>query len=232
MALSASGRGRGQAGIAAVGVRSRLAGHLLGDAGRRHRPGGVGAERAGRRRRTRGWTRWTTCSELAPAGPGVGMLTAASVDRFVRAADGGVEAWRPSACASPPGPRPPRRPRPRARAPVCPGHDQHHRHRAGRHERRRPGQRGHDGDRGQVAGAGGDGFRVHGTASDAVCVAVRDHGPEELFGGPRSTWGARIARAVHTAVLQGAQAWAKRDFPGKPLSECDLSGPPDCSHDC
>ncbi|MCW2900719.1 MAG: hypothetical protein JWO67_2984, partial [Streptosporangiaceae bacterium] len=43
-----------------------------------------------------------------------------------------------------------------------------------------------------------------GTASDAVCVAARAEGPEEPFGGPRSRWGARIARAVHAAVRHGA----------------------------
>ncbi|WP_424534862.1 adenosylcobinamide amidohydrolase [Sphaerisporangium viridialbum] len=53
------------------------------------------------------------------------------------------------------------------------------------------------------------GYACTGTASDAVCVAVRAEGPEELFGGPRSTWGSRIARAVHHSVLNGAHAWAR-----------------------
>jgi adenosylcobinamide amidohydrolase len=39
-----------------------------------------------------------------------------------------------------------------------------------------------------------------GTASDAVCVLCRPDGAPEPFGGPRSTWGARAARAVHAAV--------------------------------
>ncbi|MCG5212112.1 adenosylcobinamide amidohydrolase [Streptosporangium sp. KLBMP 9127] len=51
------------------------------------------------------------------------------------------------------------------------------------------------------------GFPCTGTASDAVCVAVHGHGPAELFGGPRSTWGARVARAVHQAVRRGADDW-------------------------
>jgi adenosylcobinamide amidohydrolase len=55
------------------------------------------------------------------------------------------------------------------------------------------------------------GFPCTGTASDAVCVAVRDEGPQELFGGPRSTWGARIARAVHRAVLNGALDWRRHN---------------------
>jgi adenosylcobinamide hydrolase len=45
-----------------------------------------------------------------------------------------------------------------------------------------------------------------GTASDAVVVLCPDDGPLEKFGGPRSHWGARLARCVHSAVLQGAQS--------------------------
>jgi adenosylcobinamide amidohydrolase len=49
------------------------------------------------------------------------------------------------------------------------------------------------------------GWACTGTASDAVCVATRVGGPAEAFGGPRSRWGARIARAIHAAVLAGAR---------------------------
>jgi adenosylcobinamide hydrolase len=44
-----------------------------------------------------------------------------------------------------------------------------------------------------------------GTATDAVVIACPDaEGREgEAFGGPRSTWGARLARATHAAVLAG-----------------------------
>lgn len=42
-----------------------------------------------------------------------------------------------------------------------------------------------------------------GTATDAVCVACPDEGQASAFGGPRSVWGARLARAVHGAVLGG-----------------------------
>ena len=41
-----------------------------------------------------------------------------------------------------------------------------------------------------------------GTASDAVCVLFPPVGEEERFAGPRSVWGARVARAVHRAVTQ------------------------------
>lgn len=43
-----------------------------------------------------------------------------------------------------------------------------------------------------------------GTASDAVTVVCPTQGPPEPFAGPRSVWGARLARAAHEAVLAGA----------------------------
>jgi adenosylcobinamide amidohydrolase len=79
------------------------------------------------------------------------------------------------------------------------------------------------------------GFRGTGTATDAVCVAapvgtdglaedglaedglaedgVAEDGVAEDFAGPRSLWGARIARAVHAAVLAGATAYAAKLLP-------------------
>jgi adenosylcobinamide amidohydrolase len=48
------------------------------------------------------------------------------------------------------------------------------------------------------------GIRATGTASDAICIAAPTAGEPEDFAGPRSLWGARIARAVHTAVHAGA----------------------------
>jgi adenosylcobinamide amidohydrolase len=49
-----------------------------------------------------------------------------------------------------------------------------------------------------------------GTASDALCVLCPDEpGDGEPFGGPRSSWGAPLARAVHAAVLAGCRrAWS------------------------
>jgi len=44
-----------------------------------------------------------------------------------------------------------------------------------------------------------------GTASDAVVVVWPPAMPVEPFAGPRSTWGARIARAVHAAVHRGLE---------------------------
>jgi adenosylcobinamide amidohydrolase len=48
------------------------------------------------------------------------------------------------------------------------------------------------------------GIRATGTASDAVCIAAPVAGERADFAGPRSLWGARIARAVHAAVHAGA----------------------------
>ncbi|WP_406358618.1 adenosylcobinamide amidohydrolase [Streptomyces hirsutus] len=47
------------------------------------------------------------------------------------------------------------------------------------------------------------GHHCSGTPTDAVCVAARTPSPGETphaFAGPRSAWGARLARAVHRAV--------------------------------
>lgn len=66
-----------------------------------------------------------------------------------------------------------------------------------------------------------------GTSSDAVCVACPDPDvrvdpvdgpsqPVEPYGGPRSQWGLRIARAVHRAVAEGIHDWVTRHPPGDP----------------
>ena len=51
------------------------------------------------------------------------------------------------------------------------------------------------------------GVRATGTASDAIVVHCPTGGTAETYGGPRSVFGARIARAVHAAVLSGARFW-------------------------
>jgi adenosylcobinamide hydrolase len=51
------------------------------------------------------------------------------------------------------------------------------------------------------------GVLATGTASDATAVICSIDGPAELYGGPRSIWGARIARAVHGAVRDGGRDW-------------------------
>jgi len=46
-----------------------------------------------------------------------------------------------------------------------------------------------------------------GTPSDAVTIFCPLEGEIERFGGPRSLWGSRLARAAHRAVLAGAKGW-------------------------
>lgn len=42
-----------------------------------------------------------------------------------------------------------------------------------------------------------------GTATDALCILCPPSGPTDAFAGPRTLWGARLARAVHAAVHAG-----------------------------
>ena len=44
-----------------------------------------------------------------------------------------------------------------------------------------------------------------GTPTDALCIVCPDEGRPHSFGGTRSLWGSRLARAVHDAVLAGAR---------------------------
>jgi adenosylcobinamide amidohydrolase len=59
------------------------------------------------------------------------------------------------------------------------------------------------------------GFPGTGTATDAVCVAApaSPGSAAEDFAGPRSAWGARIARAVYAAVLAGATGYRPSRLP-------------------
>ncbi|WP_318204958.1 adenosylcobinamide amidohydrolase [Streptomyces sp. SCL15-4] len=53
------------------------------------------------------------------------------------------------------------------------------------------------------------GYDCSGTPTDAVCVAARSPAADDevhAFAGPRSLWGARVARAVHRAVHTAARA--------------------------
>jgi len=47
------------------------------------------------------------------------------------------------------------------------------------------------------------GIRGTGTATDALCILCPSDGAPHAYGGPRSTWGSRLARAVRSAVLSG-----------------------------
>jgi len=50
------------------------------------------------------------------------------------------------------------------------------------------------------------GLDATGTATDAICIACPEQGNPAAFGGPRSVWGGRVARAVHTAIVAGGRA--------------------------
>nr|WP_249349614.1 adenosylcobinamide amidohydrolase [Microbispora sp. H10836] len=186
---------------------------------------------------------------LGPGGPGVGMMTAALVERYAAASDGGAEAVAtvglgvPTWAASPEGV-----PDPGVPAAAEPGEEparESVRERVGEAAGAAASETAREavgaGDAGASVPRPGTinilvavpvafsdpalvnavmtvteaktqalieaGFPCTGTASDAVCVAVREEGPVEAFGGPRSVWGARIARAVHRAVLDGARDW-------------------------
>jgi adenosylcobinamide amidohydrolase len=54
------------------------------------------------------------------------------------------------------------------------------------------------------------GLDATGTATDALCIVCPADGPPSSFGGPRSVWGSRIARAVHAAVLAGGRDHGER----------------------
>ena len=61
-----------------------------------------------------------------------------------------------------------------------------------------------------------------GTASDAVAVCCPPGG-SEAYGGPRSPWGARLARAVHEAVAAGTARFLDA---GHPPREVGAGGAP------
>lgn len=67
-----------------------------------------------------------------------------------------------------------------------------------------------------------------GTPTDAVAILCPADGPEEPFGGPRSTWGSRLARAAHRAVRDGAvlQAEWKERHPIASEAPIPAPGPP------
>jgi adenosylcobinamide amidohydrolase len=50
------------------------------------------------------------------------------------------------------------------------------------------------------------GLDATGTATDALCLLCPDAGRPHDFGGPRSVWGARLARAVHAAITAGGRS--------------------------
>ncbi|MQA93761.1 MAG: hypothetical protein GEV11_03660 [Streptosporangiales bacterium] len=140
-------------------------------------------------------------------GPGVAMMTAASVDRVRVRTDGGVAAAVTVGLGRP------------TWAAASPELDEL---RLGLPERYVPGtinivvavpaalsdaalvNAAATATEAKVQGLLDAGLACTGTASDAICVAARTGGVPDPFGGPRSRWGAPLARAVHAAVKAGA----------------------------
>lgn len=161
---------------------------------------------------------------LGLRGPGVGLMTAASVDAFVHAVDGEVEAvvtaglGVPTWAAAPdyvPAPYRPGTINIIAAVPAaltdaalvnCIG----------------------TATEAKVQALLDAGYDCSGTASDAVCIAARAAAPAdgdgaqpEPFGGPRSRWGARLARAVYAAVYRAASEDVARRALGEPTTHAE-----------
>lgn len=98
------------------------------------------------------------------------------------------------------------RPGGRHRGATEPRHDQHRRHLPRAALRRRTRQRRRHRHRGQGPGTPGrgPGLLGHPHGRRLHRRPVPGPAPAEPFAGPRSLWGARLARAVHAAVLEGA----------------------------
>jgi adenosylcobinamide hydrolase len=148
----------------------------------------------------------------ALTGPGIGLLTGLDVARVVRAADGGVSAWATAGLDLPAW----------AAAP------------AGDEDAHQPGTvnvvafvpvRLSDAALvnavATVAEAKAQalwelGLHGTGTPTDATCVLCPIDGRPEPYAGPRSTWGARLARATHGAVRTGGAAYLAGGVPWSP----------------
>lgn len=59
----------------------------------------------------------------------------------------------------------------------------------------------------KVQALGDAGIPGTGTATDAVVIMCPAEGDPEPYGGPRSRWGAPLARAVYRSVVEGAASW-------------------------
>jgi adenosylcobinamide amidohydrolase len=161
-------------------------------------------------------------AQLDLAGPGVGLLTGVDVATVVDVAEGGVRVWATVGLGTPVW---------AAGAPGAHSGD----HEVGAGGPIRPGtinivvhlpvRLSHAALVNAVAtvteakaqAIWGLGLAATGTPTDAVCVLCPIEGPIEAYGGPRSRWGAPIARAVHRAVrtgggidLAGGVPWSQR----------------------
>ncbi|GAA4679683.1 adenosylcobinamide amidohydrolase [Phytohabitans rumicis] len=135
---------------------------------------------------------------LGLTGPGIGLLTGVDVAEVVSAGDGGVRVWAtvglgdPIWAAAPPSDAPPAAGTVNivVRVPVRLSDAALVNAVATATEAK--------------AQALWDlGLPATGTATDAVSILCAHDGPPAAYGGPRSEWGARVARAVHAAVRAG-----------------------------
>jgi adenosylcobinamide amidohydrolase len=151
--------------------------------------------------------------QLGLDGPGVGLLTGVDVAEVVARADGGVRAWATVGLGLPiqaaaPAPDPAAAPAPQVGTVNI--------------VVQVPARLGDAALINAVATATEAktqaihelGLAATGTPTDAVTVLCPTDGPAAPYGGPRSTWGARLARAVHAAVLAGGTGavvpWSER----------------------
>jgi adenosylcobinamide amidohydrolase len=144
---------------------------------------------------------------LGLAGHGVGMLTAADVGRGVRTLEGGVRVeatvgltlpvWAAAPCDADRGAAAP------DPAPVRPGTINVVAFVPVRHTDAALANLLCTVTEAKAQALFEGGVAGTGTASDAVTVLCPADGDAEPFGGPRSTFGARVARAVHAAVGAG-----------------------------
>lgn len=137
---------------------------------------------------------------LGLAGPGVGMLTAAEVDSAVAAEDGGV---RVEATGGPTRPVWAAAPADECEAAIAPGTINVVVFLPVRHADAALANLLCTVTEAKVQALFEVGVAGTGTASDAVTVLCPASGPEQPFGGPRSEYGAPVARAVHAALRSG-----------------------------
>jgi hypothetical protein len=64
-----------------------------------------------------------------------------------------------------------------------------------------------------------------GTCTDATVIRCPRGGPVDGYGGPRSTWGARLARAAYEAVWRGGRGWLADPRPWSSRPGSSRSGP-------
>jgi adenosylcobinamide hydrolase len=136
---------------------------------------------------------------LGLSGPGVGMLTAAQVAAAVAAEEAGVEVEatvgleRPVWAAAPAA----------AAVPAVPGTVNIVVFLPVRHTDAALANLLCTATEAKVQALLGEGVAGTGTASDAVTVLCPSSGRAEPFGGPRSEFGSRVARAVYSALCSG-----------------------------